>query len=197
MAGSSRPPGSLEVRRAIDEGEIPPVWLWSGPENYLKDDLFRRLADKLVEPALASLNVNRYRAGQDDLEVVLATCLTLPMISDRRVVLLDEIEALGKGDRERLEAYVERPSPETALVLWGERGPRDSFHARLTQKKKPPAVAAVSAVFWVPFENDTRRWVQIQFRDRGKTCDTAVAQALIERCGGGQGRQVPLRDIAP
>ncbi len=191
MARAGRPPGSLQVRKAIDAGTIPPVWLWSGPEQFLKEELFRRLAEALVEPAMASLNVNRYRAGQDDLETILGSCATLPMLSERRAVLIDDIEALGRGDRDRLAAYVERPCPETALVLCGERGPRDSFHSRLAK------AGAEQAVFWVPFENDTRKWVQIRFRDLGKTCDPAVALALIERCGGGHGRQVPLRDIAP
>ena len=72
-------------------------------------------------------------------------------------------------------AYAEQPCPETALVLATERAPRDSFVSRLGRAGSDGVKAAV---FWVPFENDTRRWVQIRFRDLGKSCAPARSIGL-------------------
>jgi DNA polymerase-3 subunit delta len=187
----AREPDSLVVRRAVDRGEIPPVWLWSGPEDFLKEELFGKLAERVAGEGMGALNVNRYRAGDDSLDEILATCRTLPMLSARRAVLVKDLEKLGKTERESLLAYAADPAPETALVLAGERHPGDSFHKALG------AAGAVPAVFWVPFEPDTRKWIQIRFRDHGKRCDSETAQELLEVCGGGGGNQVPLREVAP
>ncbi len=186
-----REPGSLDVRKAIEAGRIPPVWLWAGPEEYLKDELFALLAAKVVGRDLAALNVLRYRAGEEALDVVLAACRTLPMLSPRRAVLLRDIEKLGKADREKLAGYAAAPTEETRLVLAGEAGTQDSFARRLA------GAGAAAAMFWIPFENETCRWIQIRFRDLGKRCDTATAHALLALCGGGFEQKVPLREVAP
>ncbi len=183
--------GSLEVRRAVERGSIPPVWLWAGPEDYLKDELFRILAAKLVDEAMASLNVNRFRGGDDGIDAILIACQTLPMFSARRAIHLRDVDGLNRGDRDRLLAYVARPCPETALVLSADANLRDSFCQRLVNAGAEPAI------FWIPFESDTRKWIQIRFRDLGKRCDDATAQALIDLCGAGAGERVSLREIAP
>lgn len=183
--------GSLDVRRAIERGNIPPVWLWAGPEDYLKDDLFRILAAKLVDEDMASLNVNRFRGGDDGIEAILIACQTLPMFSARRAIHLRDVDGLNRGDRDKLLAYVARPSPETALVLSADAHLRDSFCQRLVSAGVEPAI------FWIPFESDTRKWIQIRFRDLGKRCDDGTAQALIDLCGAGAGERVSLREIAP
>jgi len=190
-AAPARTPGSKEIRKEIEAGRIPPVWLWTGPEDFLKDDLFERLVLKRVDEGSVAFNVDRFRAVQDDLDRILTTARTLPMLGTCRAILLRDIERLGKKDRERLLAYVASPVPETALVLTGSRSPKDSFHLRLAKAGVPPAV------FWTPFPEQTRQWIQIRFRDLGKTCPPSVAEALLLACGGGLGTQVPLREVAP
>ena len=70
---ADRKPDSLKIREAIDREAVPPVWLWTGPEDFLKEELFERLAGKLVGEDLAALNVNRYRGGHDPIEEVVNT----------------------------------------------------------------------------------------------------------------------------
>jgi DNA polymerase-3 subunit delta len=186
-----RRPDSLVVRAAIDEGKIPPVWLWSGPEDFLKEELFARLAARLVPEGLESLNLNRFRAGEDPLDRILTTAATLPMMADRRVVLVRAVEALGRKERETLLAHVAAAGPETALVLATERGPRDSLCTRIAK------AGAEARVFWTPFPEETIRWIALRFRDHGKTCEPRVAEALLRTCGGGFQGQVALREVAP
>lgn len=194
MAGpraAGKTPDSLAVRKAIDAGRVPAVWLWTGPEEYLKDDLFRHLAARVVDEAGAVMNVNRYRGGEDALDTVLATCRTFPMLAERRVVYLRDLEKIGRTEREDLAAYVASPAPEAVLVLASSRPPGDSLNRRLA------GAGAEAAVFWTPFENQTRQWVQIRFRDLGKRCPPEVAQALLEWCGGGEGQKLALAAVAP
>ena len=186
-----RRPDSLVVRAAIDEGKVPPVWLWTGPEDFLKEELFDRLAAKLVPAGLEALNLNRFRAGEDSLERILTTAATLPMMAERRVILVRAVEALGRKEREILAAHVAGAGPETALVLATDRGPKDSLCARLAK------AGADTRVFWTPFPEETIRWIGLRFRDHGKTCEPRVAEALLRACGGGFEGQVALREVAP
>jgi DNA polymerase-3 subunit delta len=191
MASKDKPPGSLDVRRNIDVGTIPPVWLWSGEEEYLKDELFKQIAVRTVGEGMEAMNVSRFRGGEDAIDVILTTCRTLPMLSSHRAVLVKEIEKLSRAGQEELLAYAADPSPETSLVLAGKGDYRSAFHKHLIQ------AGAAPAMFWTPFESQTRQWIQIRFRDRGKQCDSEVALALLEQCGGGHGEKVSLQYVAP
>jgi len=184
-------PDSINVRKRIDAGNIPGVWLWIGPEQFLKDELFKQLAAKVVDAAAGSMAVHRFRAGEDAADTILATCRTVPMLSPRQAVLVKDVAKISGKSRESLLAYVADPSPETALVLMGDKGPGESWHRDLA------TTGAETAVFWTPFENQTRQWIQIRFKDLGKRCDTATAEAFLERCGGGWGEKVALHEVAP
>lgn len=187
----SKLPDSLSVRRRIEKRDIPPVWLWSGPEAYLKEELYAKVAAQVIDEGTASFNQNRYRGGDEELDRILGTCRTLPMMGSHRLVFLQDIEALGRTERPALEAYVASPSPETVLILAGERTPTDPFHKRLT------AAGADPAVFWIPFPDQAVKWIQIRFRDLGLSCDTQAAEALYDACGGGLEDRVSLSAIAP
>jgi DNA polymerase-3 subunit delta len=184
-------PDSRLIREAIDGDRIPRVWLWTGPEEFLKEELFDRLAARVVAPGLESLNLDRFRAGDDSLERILTTIATLPMMSDRRAILLRNVEALGRKEREFLAGAVSAAGPEVALVLATERGPRDSLNLRLAK------AGAEARVFWTPFPEQTITWIGLRFRDLGKQCSPGVAEALLRTCGGGFEGQVPLRQVAP
>lgn len=191
MAYGKKPPDSLAVRRAVDAGKIPPVWLWTGPEEYLKEQLFKRIVAMRAGDDPSGLSTDRFRAGDADMGEVISTCRTLPMLSPVRVVLLQNVEGAGKKDRELLIDYTASPSPETTLILTGSRGPQDSLYKRLEKAGVP------SAVFWTPFPEQARQWIQFQFKDRGKVCGPDLANELLLRCGGGLERQVPLAELAP
>jgi DNA polymerase-3 subunit delta len=190
-AARGKAPDSLAVRKAVDAGRIPRVWLWTGPEGYLKDQLMQRVVERVLGDAASPLSVDRFRAGADPMDRVLESCRTFPMLAPHRIVFLQEVEDSGKKERDSLLAYVENPSPETTLIITGSRSPGDSLYKRLEK------AGAESAVFWIPFPEQTRQWIQIQFKDRGKQCDAETARALLERCGGGSDRQVGLCEVAP
>ncbi len=191
MAGG-RPADSLAVRRRVEAGDWPRVWLWSGPETFLKEELFARMAAGMGdEGGFGDLNVSRFRGNDDEVDRIINTCRTLPMLGERRLVYFAAIEGLSRGAREVLATYVESPSPETVLVLAGTRNPNDSLHKRLT------AAGADAAVFWTPFREQTLKWITIRFREAGKRCHEDVAAALFRRCGGDLEEKVSLAAVSP
>jgi DNA polymerase III delta subunit len=185
-------PDDQGVAAAIEGGSIPPVWVWGGPERFRKEELFERLAARVVDPGTAPLNVLRFLGESDGIEAVLTSCQTLPMFGGRRAVLLKNVEKLDRGEREALAGYVEHPAEETALVLTGEANPqRDAWLGRLLE------AGAQGAIFWIPFANDAVTWIQGRLAAQGKRCSPDIARSLLAACASAEGERVPLADIAP
>ena len=126
------------VRKQIAQGKPDPVYLIVGDDEA---EMSRLAADisALVEDALRAFNSDRLYAGEKGvgpLAVVEAARL-LPMMADRRVVVVLRAEKLLKpkrrgkadtpaaeeeaaeppGELDVLEAYVKDPVPQTTLVL--------------------------------------------------------------------------------
>ena len=181
-----------EARRAIDKDQMPPVWLWTGPEEYQKEELWQRLVAKVVPAGMEAMNAARYRAKDDDVAAVVALCRSLPMLSARRAVLLMDVEAMSKSEEDVLLGYLHQPAPEAVLVLAGSRSPGEAKYKRLADAGAEPVV------FWIPFERDTLAWIRQRFADLGKQCDARIAQELMQACGAAPGREkVALSELAP
>lgn len=188
------------VRRQIDRGEIPPVWFWPGPETFLKEELYKRLVARLIDPALASMNTARFRVGETGVKTAdaLAEAAMIPMLGDRRVVLLSDVQKAGAKDLELLAAYARSPSPQTALVLWGEWG--DGYPETRAESATVAALRAAGAsvaVFASPGDDQKVEWIRLRFREAGKECPETAAHALLEACRSAEDRSPPLWSIAP
>jgi len=164
--------------RALAKGELVPVYYLHGPEEILKDEAIRAILDRTLDPSVRDFNLDQRSAAQLDPDDVFALCTTLPMMADRRVVVLRDLEAIKRKPRLRtaLLRYLERPAPETALVLVqgsGEDG-EDKDVARLA--------VAVSAD---PLPADrVRKWLQRRASALGVTLEEAAVKHLIEAVGG-------------
>src|ERR1041384_5825909 len=118
--------------RLVRSGEIPPAVYLYGEEDVLKDEAVRAILHRLVEPGLRDFNVGQRGAAQLDPEAVETLCNTRPMMADRRVVIIREVEAWNKRARGKaaLLHYLEKPAPETVVVLARGAAPRDDERDR-------------------------------------------------------------------
>ncbi len=111
-------PGRLEKDKKI------PALLLLGDEPYLRDKCRATLIQHFVEEAARTWAVSRFSADREETQAALEQAQTLPMLSPRQVVFLEEaeaIEALGEKNRketvEGILAYLKDPAPFTVLVI--------------------------------------------------------------------------------
>jgi DNA polymerase-3 subunit delta len=106
-------------RRALKRGEFAPAYYLHGPEDLLKDELARSVVDRALDPGLRDFNFDQASAASLDPESVYALCTTPPMMSDRRVVLIRDVEAWKRKTRARntLLACLDRPSSDCVVLL--------------------------------------------------------------------------------
>lgn len=105
--------------RSLQKGALAPVYYLHGPEDLLKDEAVRMILDRALDPSLRDFNFDQRSAGQLDPEAIGVLCNTLPMMADRRVVLLRDLEGWKRRPKTRAAflAYLARPAPETVVVL--------------------------------------------------------------------------------
>ncbi len=161
------------------KGKAGPVVLLAGPERVHAEELIQLLVDALVPEDFRVFNVNRYRGGQDEIDQVLTSAATLPMFTERRVVILNDADSLARHEMERLAAYIEKPARETVLVLTAEE----------TGAKVPAALKRVPEryILWRAFPKDAVQWAVGKAKELGKVLPPAVANDLYALCAGDSG----------
>ncbi len=125
------------VRKQIAQGTLDPLYLIVGDDEAEMSRLAGDLSS-VVEDELRAFNFERLYAGEKAgaPDAIVQSARTLPMMGDRRVIVVLRAEKIfkpkrrGKGDDEEesdggeppgdldlLEAYIRRPEPMTTLVF--------------------------------------------------------------------------------
>jgi DNA polymerase-3 subunit delta len=117
-----------QLLRALKKGDVAPVYYLYGAEDLLKDDSARAIVDRVLDPSLRDFNFDLRSAQGLDPESVYALCNTLPMLAERRVVVLRDVEAWQKKAKGRAELlrYLAKPAAETVLVMVQGSGAEDA-----------------------------------------------------------------------
>jgi DNA polymerase III subunit delta len=117
-----------EFRKKIEQGKAVQTVLLLGDQAYLRDSCRAALIEKFVPEAARTWAVSRFSADRGETRAALDQCQTLPMLSNKQVVFLEEAEAVEKlGEKARDEivkgivAYLEDPAPFTVLVMEAEK----------------------------------------------------------------------------
>src|SRR6202171_965897 len=113
-----------ELLGRLGKGKPVPAILLLGNEPYLRDATRAQLIETYVPAAARDWAVSRYSADRGQTHSALEHAQTLPMLSSRQLVFLEDveqIEKLGETNRDaaiaQLELYLDDPAPFTVLVL--------------------------------------------------------------------------------
>jgi DNA polymerase-3 subunit delta len=167
--------------RSLPKGELAPVYYLHGPEDILKDEAVQAILDRALEPALRDFNFDQRSAGQLDPEAIFSLCTTLPMMAARRAVVLRDVEGWKRKPKTRAAflKYLERPSPETVVVL--VQGATED-----AEDKELVRGAYAVACEQLPPER-TRRWLLRRAGQLGVTLEDAAADHLVAATGNDLG----------
>ncbi|HXF95854.1 MAG TPA: DNA polymerase III subunit delta [Gemmatimonadales bacterium] len=107
------------LARSVRKAPPDPVYYLYGDEDLLKDEAVRAVCDAALAPEARDFNLDVRAAPELDAEALHTLLNTPPMLAERRVVVLREVQAMRKKSpaREALLAYLANPSPTTVLVL--------------------------------------------------------------------------------
>jgi DNA polymerase III subunit delta len=167
--------------RSLKKGDLAPVYYFHGPEDVLKDEAVRTILDQALDPAMRDFNFDQRSAGQLDPEEVHSLCNTLPMLAERRVVVLRDVEAWKrktKGKNEFLR-YLERPNPATVVILL-QGGGEDTEDKELAGRSYSVRFDPLSL-------GQATKWVLRQAERQKVNLEPAAAEHLVNAVGPGLG----------
>ncbi len=169
--------GSDAVARALAKGNLARAYYLLGAEDVLKDEILHTILDRGLDPATRDFNFDQRSAQSLEPEELGSLCQTLPMMAERRVVLIRDVEAWKRkpSARAAMLRYLEHPAEETLVILLqgsAEAG-EDKDLARLTTAVRFDPVSPERAV----------EWVQHRARERGTRLEPDAAEHLVRSVG--------------
>ena len=182
------------VRKQIAAAATDPVYLLQGEDEVEKSALAAEFAE-LVDEELRAFNVERIYAGDlttgdrlvDGIASLAAAVRTLPMMSPRRIVIVQQAEAILMPKRESeaveraqaaFETLLTRPEPMTTLVLVSAPLDKRGKAFRLMAKHATVVECGV-----IEDRADAERWIRSRAAAAGAEIEPAAARLLAERAG--------------
>ena len=145
--------------------KIYPVYLLYGKENYLKEDILKKLRNRLIDPAYRELNYKVFYGEKFSINEVINDLKTLPLISEHKLVVIKEAEKINKNDETKLINYFNRLSLKnnfsTLIVIYKESRPNKEL---ITAIKR----AGIVANFSVTDKAKLTFWIKSKFRQSNK-----------------------------
>ena len=168
-----------ELNKDIKNKEIGPVYLFTGPEYYIGHMMEKTLMSKVVSKGLEVLNFNIFADKNPDISEILATCETLPLMSEKRMVIIREPAQIGKiSDKkeiDRFTAYLDKPSPTTLLIIyWEQPDKRKKLYKTIQKKGKIVNFEKLDA-------RDLENWIKRRLKIAEKTLSRREMELFIQR----------------
>ncbi len=163
------------------KGELLPLYLVTGEERVFRDQVVAELRTAALGGGAAAFNEDKFTAGDVGVETVLMAARTVPMMANRRFVLLRGAERWDAGDGsspfDLLAEYASNPVSSTCMVVVASK----------MDGRRKLAVLARKQGFLVACEPlDSRSlpdWIAEQCAARGNAVALEVAELLAALCG--------------
>jgi DNA polymerase-3 subunit delta len=105
------------LRDTLKQGLLSGVYYICGEDDFQKDDAMKQLIAAAVDPATRDFNLDVRRAQEVDARTLDSLLSAVPMMAQRRVVVIREAGALKKDPRGVLERFLKDPPADLMLLL--------------------------------------------------------------------------------
>jgi len=177
------PHGYTAIESDLKGGSISAVRcaLLCGSEAFLTETYEKRLRNRYVDSAAAMLDAMRFEGDSFQADDVIGACDTLPMLSERRVVVVADMpggeNALKSENVKRLAEYLPQIPETTLLIITSE-----AFSKRSALYK---AISANGRVyeFGRLDRTDARNFIRGRFKRAGLAADAAAVDEILSVTG--------------
>jgi DNA polymerase-3 subunit delta len=171
-----------DLEQSLKKGQIEPVYFLYGEETYLRDGAARQIAEvALTGNLLREFNDSSFDLSTDDIRDAIAAAEQLPLMSDRRVVVvkhLNKLEGRKKFDDDDdenvslaariLMDYLSRPVATSVVIFTSDDIDKRRKYAKLL-------LNGAAYEFKPLAQKELPAWI----RDYLRTLDTEIDQAAL------------------
>jgi len=116
-----------DMLNLIKQEKIYPVYLLYGEENYLKEDILKKLRLRLIDSVYRELNYKIFYGDKLSVKELMTDLETLPLMSKNKLVVIREAEKINQNDEKKLVNYFNKLSLKnnfsTLIVIYKEGRP--------------------------------------------------------------------------
>lgn len=162
----------------LRQGMLLPLYLFYGEDEFLIQEALDIIIKKVVVPGTRDFNFNTLYCRDTSASEIVNLAQTVPFMSEKRLVIAKDFDALKAADLEELLPYLNDPSPSSCLVMVSNQG-------RYEKKSVTSAVEAHGAVtrFFPLLEREVVTWIEGWTTARGLSLPRDAAQYLWQTIG--------------
>ena len=156
----------------LERGQIAPSYLFFGEEEFLLEEAIEALIKRLVPPPLRPFNLDLIYGDEVDGERLTGLTNTLPMLAEKRLLLVRRANRLSPGVRKVLLDLLQPPPSTCCLVLIAPHtDPKSAFIREFSRVSTP-------IQFFPLREREVYPWIIKRAREGGKRITREAAHRL-------------------
>ncbi len=164
-----------DLTAALARKQFAPVYLFHGEEDFLIEEATDAVIDAALSQEERGFNLDRMYGSEADTRDVVSHASSFPMMAERRVVVVREVEKLDQP--EILSNYIENPSPSTCLVLTTSK---PDFRRKPFVTAKKHGFVLECKPLW---ENQIPSWIVKRVKNAGREIELDAASMLLAYVG--------------
>ena len=169
--------------RKLDTGakgpaeRVDPVYHFTGEEDYLKDEAWKKIVSLLVPEELKSFNFDLMYGNETSADQLVNAILQAPLNAKKRVVVLFDLQKLSEFSKDMLLKLLPKlPNSVCLILLSPEAAPKSKFSSALSEY-------ATTVAFPRLYDNQVPAWITNRLKQRGKRIEGNAAQLLHNMVG--------------
>ncbi|MCL4491275.1 MAG: DNA polymerase III subunit delta [Nitrospirae bacterium] len=166
-----------QFQQELSKGLLSPVYLFHSSEDFLLYEALSAVKSRHNAADVFNFDVYDIKSPDDNtpMEQIIDILNTLPFLSDRRTVVIKNIQKLAKADARKLEGYLADPSPASLLVMLHEGASPKLFD--------PATLKNVHAIALSIPEREIPLWIKMNTEKKGITLTDQAMEHLINSVG--------------
>ncbi len=169
-----------QILQKIQKKEFSQVYFLCGEESYFIDKIVESLDQQVLKKSEKSFNYDIFYAPEIKLGQIIAAARGYPMMANKRLVMVKELQRVKKDELEILTPYLEKPVPTTVLVLIYKDKKLPDGRSKFMKSIKTNAVFFESKAL---YEKDVILFVQQLVNDKGFHIDYDALQIIVQYLG--------------
>lgn len=166
-----------QFRQSLSDKEIHPLYLLYGEEVFLLDEAVKGLKAQALGDGLEDFNFNVFYGRDKETSQVRDVIETLPMMAQRRVVILKEAQDCKEADFAELLPVIEQPVQSTTFIIVAAKIDKRKKFFKNFQKH------GVMVEFRKPFENQIPAWIKYIAQKHSLNIDDPKANLIQQMVG--------------
>ena len=174
---ASKGPSYENIMKDILSGNVKPVYLLMGAENYYIDKIADAVVEKTLSEEERDFNMHVFYGGDTDINNVINAAQSFPMGAARALVILKEAQELK--ELENIAYYLQNPQPSTVLLIIYKNGVVDR------RKKFVSLISSLGVVFESAklSDNQLPGLIRTYAREKHVVIDEKSVSLIVESIG--------------